>query len=79
MRAAGIVDFATDLENPNFAEVAKAIGLFGARVESPEDLGRAMKEAFVHHGPGLIDVVTNRQELSLPPTIELKQAFGDSL
>ncbi|HEY4047954.1 MAG TPA: ubiquinone-dependent pyruvate dehydrogenase [Acidobacteriaceae bacterium] len=79
MRAAGILDFATDLENPNFAEVAKAIGLFGARVESPEDLGRAMKEAFVHHGPGLIDVVTNRQELSLPPTIELKQAIGDSL
>jgi pyruvate dehydrogenase (quinone) len=79
MRAAGIVDFATDLENPNLAEVAKAIGLFGARVESPEDLGRAMKEAFAHHGPGLIDVVTNRQELSLPPTIELKQALGDRL
>jgi pyruvate dehydrogenase (quinone) len=38
-----------------------------------------MKEAFAHHGPGLIDVVTNRQELSLPPTIELKQALGDRL
>jgi pyruvate dehydrogenase (quinone) len=79
MKAAGILDFATDLHNPNFAEVAKAIGLFGARVESPEDLGGALKDAFAHDGPGLIDVVTNRQELSMPPTIELKQALGFSL
>lgn len=79
MKAAGILDFATDLHNPNFAEVAKAIGLFGARVESPEELDGALKDAFAHGGPGLIDVVTNRQELSMPPTIELKQALGFSL
>jgi pyruvate dehydrogenase (quinone) len=79
MKAAGILDFATDLHNPNFAEVAKAIGLFGARVESPEELGGALKDAFAHDGPGLIDVVTNRQELSMPPTIELRQALGFSL
>jgi pyruvate dehydrogenase (quinone) len=79
MKAAGILDFGTDLNNPNFAEVAKAMGLFGARVEFPEELGGALKEAFVHDGPALIDVVTNRQELSMPPTIELKQALGFSL
>jgi pyruvate dehydrogenase (quinone) len=79
MKAAGILDFATDLNNPNFAEVAKAMGLFGARVEYPEGLGGALKQAFAHDGPALIDVVTNRQELSMPPTIELKQALGFSL
>jgi pyruvate dehydrogenase (quinone) len=79
MKAAGILNFATDLHNPNFAEVAKAIGLFGARVESPEELGGALKDAFAHDGPSLIDVVTNRQELSMPPTIELRQALGFSL
>jgi pyruvate dehydrogenase (quinone) len=79
MKAAGILDFATDLHNPNFAEVAKAIGLFGARVEHPEELGGALKDAFLHDGPALIDVVTSRQELSMPPTIELKQALGFSL
>ena len=79
MKAAGIIDFGTELNNPNFAEVAKAMGLFGARVEFPEDLGGALKEAFAHDGPAIIDVVTNRQELSMPPTIELKQALGFSL
>jgi pyruvate dehydrogenase (quinone) len=79
MKAAGILDFATELNNPNFAEVAKAMGLFGARVEYPEELGGALKDAFAHDGPALIDVVTNRQELSMPPSIELKQALGFSL
>ena len=79
MKAAGILDFATDLQNPNFAEMAKAAGLFGARVEYPEDLARALREAFDYPGPALIEVLTNRQELSMPPTIELKQALGFSL
>jgi pyruvate dehydrogenase (quinone) len=79
MKAAGILDFGTELNNSNFAEVAKAMGPFGARVEYPEELGGALKEAFVHDGPALIDVITNRQELSMPPTIELKQALGFSL
>jgi pyruvate dehydrogenase (quinone) len=79
MKAAGILHFATELNNPNFAEVAKAMGLFGARVEYPEELGGALKDAFAHDGPALIDVVTNRQELSMPPSIELKQALGFSL
>jgi thiamine pyrophosphate-dependent acetolactate synthase large subunit-like protein len=50
-----------------------------ARVEYPEELGGALKEAFAHYGPALIDVVSNRQDLSMPPTIELKQALGFSL
>jgi pyruvate dehydrogenase (quinone) len=79
MKTAGILDFATDLNNPNFADVARAMGLFGVRVEDPEDLGGALKEAFAFDGPALIDVVTNRQELSMPPSIELKQALGFSL
>jgi pyruvate dehydrogenase (quinone) len=38
-----------------------------------------LKEAFADDGPAIIDVITNRQELSMPPTIELNQAFGFSL
>jgi pyruvate dehydrogenase (quinone) len=38
-----------------------------------------LKKAFEHHGPALIDVVTSRQELSMPPTIKLDQAVGFSL
>ena len=38
MKAAGIVNFGTDLVNPNFADVAQAMGIFGRRVEQPADL-----------------------------------------
>jgi pyruvate dehydrogenase (quinone) len=79
MKAAGILDFGTDLQNPNFADIAQAAGLFGVRVEYPETLSAGLKKAFEHDGPALIDIVTSRQELSMPPTIELKQAVGFSL
>ncbi|HZC36920.1 MAG TPA: thiamine pyrophosphate-dependent enzyme, partial [Chthoniobacterales bacterium] len=79
MKAAGILDFATELDNPNFAEIAHASGLNGVRVEYPEELAGALKTAFAHEGPALIEVLTARQELSMPPTIELKQAVGFSV
>ena len=79
MKAAGFLDFGTGLANPSFAEIATACGLFGARVEKPEELQGALEQAFAFEGPALVDVVVNRQELSLPPTIELKQATGFGL
>ena len=35
MKAEGIVNYATDLDNPNFAEVARAIGLYGRGWSTP--------------------------------------------
>ncbi len=46
MKAAGIVTYATDLDNPSFAEVANAIGIHGVRVEQPGDLESALRTAF---------------------------------
>jgi pyruvate dehydrogenase (quinone) len=79
MKAAGYVDYATDLHNPNFAKIASAAGLLGIRVEEAGDVRDALEQAFSHDGPALVDVVVNRQELSLPPTIEVAQAVGFSL
>jgi pyruvate dehydrogenase (quinone) len=79
MKAAGIVNFGTDLVNPNFADVAKAMGIFGRRVEQPSDLQQALTDAFAHDGPAIVDVVTARQELSIPPAITVEQAKGFSL
>jgi pyruvate dehydrogenase (quinone) len=79
MKAAGIVTFATDLENPNLADVARAIGLHGQRVERPDDLEDALSAAFAHPGPALVEVLTARQELSIPPAITAEQVKGFAL
>jgi pyruvate dehydrogenase (quinone) len=79
MKAAGIVNFGTDLVNPDFAAVAQAMGAFGRRVEKPGELEQALTEAFAHDGPAVVDVVTARQELSIPPAITAEQAKGFSL
>jgi pyruvate dehydrogenase (quinone) len=79
MKAAGIVNFGTDLVNPDFAAVAQAMGIFGKRVEHPGDLEQALSQAFAYDGPEVVDVVTARQELSIPPAITAEQAKGFSL
>ena len=79
MKAAGFVNFGTELDNPNFADVADAVGVFGQRVEKPDDFDGALRAALAHDGPALIDVVTARQELSIPPTITAEQVKGFTL
>jgi pyruvate dehydrogenase (quinone) len=79
MKAAGIVNWGTDLDNPDFAAIATAAGLFGVRVEHAADLEAALTAAFAHDGPALVDVRTARQELSLPPKVTLEQAKGFTL
>jgi pyruvate dehydrogenase (quinone) len=73
------VNFGTGLENPDFARVAEAIGIHGQRVEKPDDLEGALRTAFAHDGPALVDVVTARQELSIPPAITAEQVKGFTL
>jgi pyruvate dehydrogenase (quinone) len=79
MKAAGIVNYGTQLENPDFGELARAAGLFGARVERADQLDDALRGAFAHDGPALVDARTARQELSLPPKITYEQLKGFTL
>ena len=79
MKAAGNVDFATDLHNPNFAKMAEAAGLLGLTAETPDQVRPAITRALKHDGPALVEVVVHRQELSMPPTITLEQMKGFSL
>ena len=50
MKAGGIVTYGTDLDNPDFAGIAQAAGLFGARVEKAGELEDALSAAFSHDG-----------------------------
>ncbi len=79
MKAAGFVDAGVDLQNPDFAAMARAMGIKALRVEDPGDLPAAVDEILAHDGPALLDVVTAKQELSMPPTIKLEQVKGFSL
>jgi len=79
MKAAGIVTYGTDLDNPDFAGIAQAIGLFGARVEKAGELDGALRAAFEHDGPALVDVRTDRSELALPPKLTYGEIKGFSL
>ena len=79
MMAAGIVPFGTDLKNPDFSKVAEACGLLGARVTTPEELKPALEKALAYDGPALVDVLVQRRELSMPPTISANQALGFGL
>ncbi len=79
MKAAGFVDTAVTLKNPDFAAMAAAMGIKGIRVEDPANLEGALRDAFAHTGPALVDVVSARQELAMPPKATLEQAYGFSL
>jgi pyruvate dehydrogenase (quinone) len=79
MKVAGYLQTGVDLVNPDFAAMARAMGVFSRRVEDPADLEAATREVFAHDGPALLDVVTNRQELAMPPKTRLAQGLGFSL
>jgi len=79
MKAAGFVTFGTGLDNPDFSKVAEAVGIKGIRVEKSADLPAAVEEFLAHDGPAVLDVTTERQELSMPPNITMEQAKGFAL
>ena len=79
MKASGFLDHDVALVNPDFAAIARAAGVLGRRVEDPAELEPAAREVLAHDGPALLDVVTARQELVMPPKTELAQAAGFSL
>jgi pyruvate dehydrogenase (quinone) len=78
MKAGGFLDAYCDLRNPNFAAMAESVGVRGIRVEKPEDLREAVQQALAYEGPALVDVVSARQELVMPPAITFEEAkhFG---
>jgi len=79
MKAAGILDFGTDLYNPDFTKIAEGAGLVAFKAETPDEVEPAIEKALKYDGPAFVEVLVSRQELSIPPTISLEQAKGFSL
>ena len=79
MKAGGFLEFGTDLNNPDFSAMAKGIGIYAIRVEDPAELEDAVDNILAYPGPALLDVVTNPQELVMPPSIAPEQVKGFGL
>ncbi|MFD6711906.1 thiamine pyrophosphate-dependent enzyme, partial [Streptomyces roseolus] len=79
MLVAGLPSYGTAHKNPDFAAVARAAGAYGVRVEKPKHLAGALKDAFKHKGPALVDVVTDPNALSIPPKISAEMVTGFAL
>jgi pyruvate dehydrogenase (quinone) len=79
MMVEGLPAYGTTNHNPDFAAVARAAGAYGVRVEKPKEVRAALRDAFRHKGPALVDVVTDPHALSLPPKITGEQIGGFAL
>jgi len=78
-KSVGFLPTGTDLQNPNFAAMAEAIGIRGIRLENADDVEAGIAAAFAHDGPVLIDAVVNRTELAMPPAVTVEMAKGFTL
>ncbi|PSJ40842.1 ubiquinone-dependent pyruvate dehydrogenase [Allosphingosinicella deserti] len=79
MKAAGLLETGVSLRNPDFAAMARAVGIHGVRVEKPAELPAAVANILASPGPALLDVVVARQELAMPPKVTAEQLKGFSL
>lgn len=76
MEVAGLVDSETDMYNPDFAMIAKAMGMEGFSVDDPEQVEEVLNKAFATEGPVLVSIQTDPNALALPPKIEFAQMKG---
>lgn len=60
---------ATNLVNPDFAAFANAFGALGLRVDSPEQAAGVVRQALAHHGPCVIDVSCDVEQILPSSTI----------
>jgi pyruvate dehydrogenase (quinone) len=67
-KAAGLVPLYTDLKNPNFGDVAKAMGLWGRMVSKAGDLEESVRTWLAQPGPAVLHVKVKPMQLVTPPS-----------
>jgi pyruvate dehydrogenase (quinone) len=69
----------TEMHNPDFSAVAKAIGFHAERVERKADIAPSIERAFAHPGPALLDITTDPNAMAAPPKATYEEARGFAL
>ena len=76
MQVAGLIDYQTEMMNPDFARVGEAMGIKSENIINPEEVDDAIQRALSFKGPYLLNVFTNENALALPPKVEANQVIG---
>jgi pyruvate dehydrogenase (quinone) len=76
MKSAGFLDFATDLVNPDFAQLAASAGLLGLSATRAADVRPMLQQVLAHPGPALLEVHVDHQEIVMPPSLSLDAVRG---
>lgn len=76
MQVAGLPDWQTDMVNPDFALVAKAMGIEGYTITDPEEVFSTLMYGLGFDGPAVINIMTDPNALAMPPKIEFGQMAG---
>ncbi|MBD1221155.1 sulfoacetaldehyde acetyltransferase [Virgibacillus halodenitrificans] len=56
----------SDIEAPDFAEVAKSMGALGYTIEKPEDIGPVVKEVLEQKKPAVLNIFVDGTQLAPP-------------
>ncbi|WP_147794935.1 MULTISPECIES: pyruvate dehydrogenase [unclassified Cellulomonas] len=72
----GLPSYGTDSPAIDYAALGTALGIPSVRVEDPTQIRAALRQAFAHDGPALVDLVTDPRALSIPPKITRQQVSG---
>ena len=78
MLVQGMPEYETDHEPVNYAKIAEAAGIKAIRIEDPKKLREGIQEALDYRGPVLVDIVTDPNALSIPPSITWEMLMGFS-
>jgi pyruvate dehydrogenase (quinone) len=70
---------ATGLVNPDFAALARACGAVGLRIEHASEIESVIRQAAAERGPVVVDAIVTPGELTMPPSVNIKQAWGFGL
>ena len=78
-KAEGMTPLYTELKNPDFGAVAKAVGIWGHRVDKVTELEDAIRSWLAQPGPALLHVDVAPMQLVTPPFIAPEAALGMAL
>jgi acetolactate synthase-1/2/3 large subunit len=68
--------YATDLQNPDFAALARAYGLFARRVEDMGGFNAALDEALDQPGSALLELIVDPEAISFRTTLTKMREAG---